>query len=364
MRTSPVQHSARKRRLIPAARRGLWGGLRLSGPGFALFLIVATALLALSVIIAVGIGAVRLSPEAVVAALLDDTGGVHQQIVRELRLPRVLLAAVIGGALAAVGAALQAVMRSALADPYILGVSSGASVGAALVMVTGAFSALGHGAVAAAAFCTGLISVLVVYTAARVQGRVPSIRLLLAGVAWSSFATALTGFILYTAPEAAQVRGVVFWMMGGLGGADWAAAAWTALIAGPGCLALLATARWQNLLLLGDEAATALGLDVARARGVLVVLAALITGTAVAFSGAIGFVGLVVPHALRPFTGPDHRRLVPASLVAGALMLVWMDAAARSLMAPRELPVGLLTGLLGAPFFLLLLRRQHGDALE
>lgn len=328
-----------------------------------MFLAVTAGLLAATGVLAVGIGAVSLSASEVLAALGADDG-VHRQIVLDLRLPRVILAATIGGALAAVGAALQAVMRSALADPYILGVSAGASVGAALVIVTGLFSALGPAALAIAAFATGLISVAVVYLAARVRGRVPPIRLLLAGVAWSSFATALTGFILYLAPDAVQVRGVIFWMMGGLSGADWAGARWTTAIALPGCAVLFATARWQNLLLLGDEAATALGLDVARARGVLVVLAALITGVAVAFSGAIGFIGLIVPHALRPITGPDHRRLLPASVLVGALLLVWMDALARTMLAPRELPVGLLTGLLGAPFFLLLLRRQHGDAVD
>jgi iron complex transport system permease protein len=253
-------------------------------------------------------------------------------------------------------------MRSALADPYILGVSSGAAVGASLAVVFGGLtSARGFG-VTLAAFATGLASVAAVYVAANVRGRVPAVRLLLAGVAWSSFSSAITGFILFLAPEAAQVRGVVFWLMGGLAGADWAGAGWTAAIALPCIVVLAATGRWQNLLLLGDEAALSLGLDVSSARGRLVVLASLATGAAVAFSGAIGFVGLVIPHVLRPLVGPDHRRLIPASVLAGALLLVWMDVLARTLLTPRELPVGLLTGLLGAPFFLLLLRRHHGEA--
>jgi iron complex transport system permease protein len=187
---------------------------------------------------------------------------------------------------------------------------------------------------------------------------VQPLRLLLAGVALSSFTTAITGFVLYLAPEAMQVRGVVFWMIGGLSSADWASAGWLALVTLPACAALFVTARWQNLLLLGDEAALALGLDADVARKWLVLLCALATGAIVAFAGAIGFVGLIVPHALRPITGPDHRRLLPAAFVFGAALLVLMDALSRALLAPEELPVGILTGLLGAPFFIALLRKQ------
>ena len=342
---------------------------RVSDASYAALIACALLFLPASVIGAVSIGAVPISLSDLVgafdAAPLDAGGQVRARIVAELRLPRVLLAGLVGAALAMAGATLQAVMRSALADPYILGVSSGTTVSTSLVVVTGLLStALGALALSTAAFTTGLISVAFVYAAARVRGRVPSIRLILAGVAWSSFATAATGFILFLAPEASQVRGVVFWLMGGLGGADWTAVTWTSAAVVPGAILLLATARWQNLLLLGDEAAQSLGLDVARTRGALVVLTALVTGSAVAFSGAIGFVGLVVPHALRPFTGPDHRRLLPAVILTGAILLIWMDALARTLFAPRELPVGLLTGLFGAPFFLLLLRRHHGGEDE
>ena len=338
--------------------------MRLGPAATAVALIGATVVLALSIAASVAIGTASIPVGEVITILAAGPSAdvPAAQIVWQLRLPRVLLGALVGGSLAAAGATLQAVMRSVLADPYILGVSSGASIGAALVVVSGVMtSALGGLAITVAAFATGLASVVAVYVAARVRGRVPSVRLLLAGVAWSSFATAVTGFILFLAPDAAQVRGVIFWLMGGLDRADWTAVAWTAGVGLPACGALLVTARWQNLLLLGDETAGTLGLHVSRARGWLVVLAALVTTTAVAFSGAIGFVGLVVPHALRPFTGPDHRRLLPASIVTGAVLLVWMDALARTLLAPQELPVGLLTGLLGAPFFLLLLRRQYGS---
>lgn len=331
---------------------------RLSNFGFRAAFVAALLLLAASLFLTLRMGAAPI--EDVLGALFGEPS-VEQKIVRDLRLPRAVLGALIGAGLAAAGAALQAVMKSPLADPFILGVSSGASVGAAIAVISGLATALGSGAATLCAFASALGSVVLVYAAASVQGRVPAIRLLLAGVAWSSFATAVTAFLLYLAPEASQVRGMLFWLLGGLAAADWDGVLWTAALVVPGGLALLFTARWQNLLLLGDEPARSLGLDVSRARRMLVLITALITGAAVAFSGAIGFVGLIVPHAIRPFTGPDHRRLIPASAIGGAVLLLWMDAFARTLLAPEEIPVGILTGLLGAPFFLLLLRRTHGE---
>lgn len=333
---------------------------RLSALGYSLLLAGGLLLVVLASVFALGMGAADASTGDVVAALFGgDVSDVHRQIIREIRLPRILGAVLVGGTLAVVGATLQAVMRNPLADPYILGISAGASVGAAVVV------ALGGGLVAAggasfAAFATALLSVAVVYRVAWVDGRLPPLRLILAGVALSSFASALTSFLLYLVPEAAAVRGVIFWLMGGLGGADWKGLGWAAAVAIPGSLALAGTARWQTVLLLGDEAATAIGLDVARARRWLVALAAVVTGALVAFAGAIGFVGLIVPHALRPLTGPDHRRLLPAAALYGALLLVVMDTIARTMLAPEELPVGILTGLLGAPFFLTLLARFGG----
>lgn len=331
--------------------------VRLSALGYAILLGTGVLLLGGACIIALGVGAADASTSDVIAALTGgEVSDVHRQIIRQIRLPRILGAVLVGGALAVVGATLQAVMRNPLADPYILGISAGASVGAAVVVALGG-SLLAAGGTSFAAFATALLSVLVVYRVALVDGRLPPLRLILAGVALSSFASALTSFLLYLVPEAAAVRGVIFWLMGGLGGADWRGLAWAAAVAVPGSLALAGTGRWQTVLLLGDEAATSIGLDVARARRWLVALAAVVTGALVAFAGAIGFVGLIVPHALRPFTGPDHRRLLPAAAIFGALLLVVMDTVARTVLAPEELPVGILTGLLGAPFFLTLLSR-------
>jgi iron complex transport system permease protein len=312
-------------------------------------LVSGLAALALFSFFALTVGAADVSALDVISGRAPEN---LRQILFEIRLPRIAGAILVGGCLATVGAGLQAVMRNPLADPYILGISSGASIGAALSVIAGV-------ALAGApfAFATALISVIVVYRVAKVDGRLPPLRLLLAGVAWSSFASALTGFLLYLVPEATAVRGVMFWLMGGLGAAQWIDLSWTAALAIPATVALALTARWQTLLLLGDEAATAIGLDVARARRWLIALSAVVTGAIVAFAGAIGFVGLIVPHALRPLTGPDHRRLLPAAAIFGALLVVVMDTIARTVMAPEEIPVGILSGLLGAPFFLALLSR-------
>jgi iron complex transport system permease protein len=328
---------------------------------FAVLLTAAAALLVLSAIAAMAMGPADLSAADVLRGLFRaDAPREIRQIVCDIRLPRVLGAIAVGGTLATVGTTLQAVMKNPLAEPYILGISSGASVGAALAVV--GFGLGAGGPIAATfAFATSVASVVVVYRIAYVEGLVPPVRLLLAGVALASFSSALTGFLLYLAPDASEVRGVLFWLLGGLSGADWEGVGWTAAIAIPSCAALFVTARWQNQLLLGDETALSLGLDVGRARKWLIAISALAVGTVVAFAGAIGFVGLVVPHALRRFTGPDHRRLLIASFLFGAVLLVSVDALARVVIAPQEIPVGILTGLIGSPFFLALLRRFKGD---
>lgn len=333
-------------------------GRRLAPGGYLALCGAGVGLLALAALWALTHGAAALSFDAVLDALGAGEDPVARSIVVQLRLPRVLGAVLVGGGLAVAGAVLQAVLRNPLADPYILGISSGASVGAALAAVLGG-AAVGWASRTGFAFAAALASVFVVYRIAHVDGRLPPARLVLAGVALSAFSTAITGLLLYLVPEATAVRGVIFWLMGGLSGVRWEGLAVTAASVVPLTALLFVSARWQTLLLLGDEVALGLGLDVARARRGLIVVSALVAGALVAFAGAIGFVGLIVPHALRPFTGPDHRRLLPAALVFGALLLVAMDTLARVLLAPEELPVGILTGLLGGPFFLALLRHRR-----
>jgi iron complex transport system permease protein len=335
-------------------------GLRLSKGAYAASIVAAVMFLVIGSSFALTIGAVDVALSDIGRLVLgEDVPAVTRQIIVEIRLPRILGAAVVGASLALAGAALQSVMKNPLADPYILGISAGASVGAAVAVLFGStFVAFGGGSITA--FLSALASVAIVYGVAQAEGRLSPLRLLLAGVALSSFASALTGFLLYVMPEATAVRGVMFWLMGGLGAADWTGLLTLAVVGTPGGLLLLGTARWQTLLLLGDDAATSMGLDVARARRFLIASAAVVTGAVVAFGGAIGFVGLVVPHAVRPWTGPDHARLLPLAALAGALLLVVMDTIARTILAPEELPVGILTGLLGAPFFLAILVRLGG----
>lgn len=342
-------------------------GRRLTRRGYALLLAGGLATLVVASVVSLALGAADVSPAVALRTALgvlfgarDGLDPVTTQIIVDLRLPRLVGGLVAGGVLAVVGTTLQSVMKNPLADPYILGISSGASVGAAIAVIIGAHG-LGGLASTSFAFVTALASVAVVYQVASVGGVVPAVRLLLAGVALSSFTTAVTSFLLYVAPEATAVRSVVFWLMGGLGSADWSGVAWMSAVALPACVALYAESRAANLLLLGDETALSLGLDVMRTRRRLVAVAALATAAIVSFSGAIGFVGLIVPHALRPFTGPDHRRLLPAAFLFGALLLLSMDALARVVIAPDELPVGILTGLLGAPFFVALLRKTGAE---
>lgn len=288
-----------------------------------------------------------------------DWSAAHGHIVWDIRLPRVLLAGLVGAGLATVGVVIQAMVRNSLADPYILGVSSGASVGATTVIVVGAFSILGQYALALAAFGGALLSVILVFVIAQVDGRISIIRLLLAGIAISVVLSALTSFIVMTAQHEEAIRSALFWMMGSLAGARWEHLSLPALVISVGLFYLLIHYRTLNALLMGDEVATTLGVDVHRFRKIMIVVTALITGTLVAVSGAIGFVGLMIPHMVRLIVGSDHRLVLPFSALVGAIFLIWADVFARIIMAPEELPIGIITALCGGPFFIWLLRHHQ-----
>ncbi len=292
------------------------------------------------------------------AGAVDAPGAVADVIVWRLRLPRVLLAALVGGGLAVVGVAMQALVRNPLAEPYILGVSSGASAGVSLFylgflppLLTRALS------LSLAAFLGALAAMLVVYLVARQGPRISTARLLLAGVAVSAFLAALTAFVTFASPEPNRIRTVLFLLLGSFAGTTWGEVALPAGAAALGLAALWGLARPLDALLTGEEPAQSLGVPVEALKRVLIGLAALVTGVLVAASGIIGFVGLIVPHAVRFVVGVGHRRVVPLSFAAGALFLVWADLAARTVLPDQELPVGVLTALCGVPFFLLLLRR-------
>lgn len=279
-------------------------------------------------------------------------------IVVHLRLPRVLLAITVGAGLAGAGTVFQGLLRNPLADPYIVGVSGGAAFGATLAITTGLTAgALGLAATPLLAFAGALAATTAVYGLARRGGETPVEDLLLAGVAVSAFLAAIVTWLQLAGGESLQR--VIFWLMGGFSGRGWPHLA----MAAPSVLVGLSVAwlfgRDLNALLLGDETARSLGVEVGATRRVLIAASSLMAAAAVAAAGLIGFIGLIVPHLLRLAVGPDHRRLIPAAALGGAVLLVLADMLARSAIMPTELPVGVLTAAMGAPFFLFVLLRER-----
>jgi iron complex transport system permease protein len=316
-------------------------------------------LLSLSIIASVALGSVLLTPAQVVQALLGQGDPIAERIIWQLRLPRVLLASITGGGLAIVGVAMQTLVRNPLAEPYILGLSSGASAGASLFYLGLLPPLLSRTlSMPLAAFLGALLTLTLVYLVARQNGTLSISRLLLGGVAISALMASVTSFVTFASPNPDKLRAVLFWLLGSFSGARWSLLPLPVLAAIFGFLGLLILARPMDLLLLGEESAAQLGLSVEWTKRLLILLAALVTGTLVSFSGIIGFVGLIVPHAVRALVGVPHRRVVPLSFLLGAIFLVWADLVARLLLPGTELPVGVVTALCGVPFFLVLLRRS------
>jgi iron complex transport system permease protein len=321
------------------------------------------ALLAACALAGLAAGPSGIPPFRAAAALFGaEAGGAVADIVWRVRLPRVALGALVGAALAGSGVVFQALLRNPLADPFVLGVSGGAALGGILVLALGKAVGLGQGAVPAAAFAGALGATALLYAAAGARARFSPTHLLLTGVVFNAFASAAIVFVasfaglaegtsifLWLIGSLASVRGEVIWPVAGFLAAGLACAIWLA--------------RSLNLLALGEESARQLGADVEREQRWLLLATSLMVGAAVAASGLIGFVGLIVPHLLRLLIGPDHRLLVPAAALAGAGFLVLCDTLARSLLGGPELPVGALTALAGGPVFLWLLRRQGARGL-
>ncbi|MFI1393396.1 FecCD family ABC transporter permease [Streptomyces sp. NPDC020681] len=279
-------------------------------------------------------------------------------IVWEIRLPRTLLAAVVGAGLATTGVAVQAMVRNALADPFVLGISSGAAVGANAVILFGTLAAFGVWALSVSAFASALVAMTLVYTVARSSYGLTPLRLVLTGTAMSYGFSAITTLMVFRAERGEAARSAVMWLLGSLSGATWGAlpiAAGT-VVAGAAYLAL--SSGRLNALAMGDETAAALGVNPERLRRELFVVTAGVTAAVVAVSGAIGFVGLMVPHLVRMLVGADHRRVLVVAPLMGAVLLVWVDILSRLLLAPAELPVGVITAVLGVPVFLVLMRRR------
>ncbi|MEV0261434.1 iron ABC transporter permease [Streptomyces sp. NPDC050617] len=279
-------------------------------------------------------------------------------IVWELRFPRALLAAIVGAGLSAIGVAVQAMVRNALADPFVLGISSGAAVGANAVLIFGALGALGIWALSAAAFVSALAAMALVYAAARTPQGLTPLRLVLTGTAMYYGFSAISTLMVFSSDRAEAARSAMMWLLGSLGGASWDSVPIAAGAVLAGLAHLAWSARRLNALAMGDETAAALGVDAGRLRKQLFVTAAGVTGAVVAVSGAIGFVGLMVPHITRMLVGADHRRVLAVAPLLGAVLLVWVDIISRVLLAPVELPIGVITAVVGVPCFVLLMRRR------
>lgn len=329
---------------------------------------VLPALLVLAIVallLSVAVGPVTIPPDVVLAILLTkagmvvDTPIVQQQeaVLWVIRLPRVLLGGLVGAGLAVSGALLQGVFRNPLADPGLIGVSSGAALGAVAVIVLG-IAPLGIFTLPAVAFVGGTLTTLLVYRLSQRHGRTDIATMLLIGLALNALAGAATGLLTYLADDP-ELRSIVFWTMGGLSGVLWemVLGALPCILIAVGMAPLLS--RPLNLFALGEAEARHLGVEVEQVKRGAVLLAALATGAAVAMAGPIGFIGLIVPHLIRLIAGPDHRLLLPACALGGATLLILADLLARTIAAPAEVPVGLITAFAGGPFFLVLILRSQ-----
>ena len=285
----------------------------------------------------------------------SEVPGKYSVILFSLRLPRILLALLVGAGLATAGCCMQGLFRNPMASPYVVGVSSGASFGAvlALLIIPGMFS------VPAGAFVFGMGTIFFVYRISWRGGRIPIETLLLAGIAVSFFFSAITSLLMYTAAE--SVHRIVFWIMGGFWASSWMRLLTVIPFIGFGIPAIYFFAKDLNIMQLGEESAAHLGVEVERTKKILLIFSSLIAASAVSVSGVIGFVGLIIPHITRLLVGPDHRVLIPTSCLVGGIFLLWSDTLARVIIAPVELPVGIITACFGAPFFIYLLTRgQRG----
>ena len=321
---------------------------------------ILLALLAVALFLSIRLGHVSFTNLEMLRALTGGDDPILRQILLEIRLPRALLGLLVGGGLALSGSVFQALLRNPLAEPYILGISGGSAAGAVLVLSLGLASQRSV-FLPAAAFGGALLAILLVFRVAASAHRRLDVRvLLLAGVVVGAFFTAVIAFILAIS-EANAVRSAVLWMMGSLAGASWGNVAVVAAYTLPATLVLLGLARALNLMSVGEETASYLGTDVERVKQVAYAVASLMTAAGVAVAGIIGFVGLIIPHALRLLVGSDQRIILPLSFLAGAAFLMLADVGARLILDPTEIPIGVITAFLGVPLFLVLLRRSLSE---
>ena len=330
---------------------------------FRLVVLMLGVLLLISIFICVSLGPVSISIGDVWGIAIHKFGFTeksnwsigNENIVWLIRFPRVLLAAVVGAGLAVVGATLQALVRNPLADAYILGISSGASVGAALAIGLGAFAFAGILAVQLGGFLGALMALVIVFAVVNIQRHFTPGGLILSGIAVGYIFTGITSYITLTSSNRGLAGQILSWTLGSLSRASWFDLTLPTLVLLGGTIYLILQSRNVNALAIGDETATTLGLNVEKFRRLLFIMTALITGVMVAVSGTIGFIGLIIPHLVRLFVHSDNRRVLPLSALVGGIFLIWVDFIARTAFAPIELPVGVITAIIGGPIFLLLL---------
>lgn len=320
----------------------------------------------ITIILSVGIGPVFVSPNTTINILLDkipfindfinnDWSSLDENIIIKLRLPRACLGMIVGASLAVCGVTMQALVRNSLADPYILGISNGASAFATLGMLFGTFSFFGIYSLSISAFIGATITTIVVFALSSDNGKINITKLLLIGVAISMIMSGVTSVIKLSAPNSLGLHNAEFWLSGSLAGAKWAYLPLPTIVLIISFLFLIINYRGLNILLLGEDTAGSLGIDVKSLQKQLIFISSLIAGVVVAISGTIGFIGLMVPHFTRLLVGGNHKKVLPISALIGGMLVVWVDVVARIVIAPAELPVGVLTAILGGPIFIMML---------
>ena len=325
-------------------------------------LLASFLFLVIALLLSLAIGSVAIAPSELWNALTGRSSELINTILWEIRLPRTILIALVGAALGGSGAAYQGLFRNPLADPYLIGIAAGAGLGAVLAMsVQWSYSFWGLLATPLAAFAGALLTVTIVYFLARIGQTTPITNLILAGVAVSSFATSLMSFLLLRSTE--ELRRAIGWLLGGVSLIGWDVTLALIPYLLLGLTILILHGYPLNLIQFGDDQAAQMGLDVRRAKIIIIAAASLVTAAAVSFAGIIGFVGLVVPHIVRMWWGVDYRRIIPLSILGGASVLLISDILARVVLAPQELPVGIVTAIAGAPFFLWVLRHTKNQGL-
>ncbi|WP_378951031.1 FecCD family ABC transporter permease [Pelosinus sp. sgz500959] len=335
---------------------------------FLILILALTAMALLSILLAVCLGTVKISPEESyqiilyklfslnIGDMINQVSPSHMDIIWEIRLPRVLMSAIIGSGLAMCGTVMQASVQNPLAEPSILGISAGAALGATFSILLGGSSKIFFGlGTPFWSFIGALGASFFVLLLSNIGGRMSTVKMVLSGAIASALFIALSNFIVYISNNAEGIRSVTFWTMGSLAAAKWENLTLPAVGISLSCLFFLFQSRILNTLLLGEEAAITLGIDLTKIRRIYLIITALITGLIVASCGSFGFVGLVIPHVVRGLVGSDHRRLLPGSILVGAIFLIWADVLTRVILKSGELPIGIITALIGAPFFIYIL---------